>query len=945
MPIEAPTIDPRAAGDVERQVTELLCLDPRLGYQPAAGPGAADPGSALIHIFSRFAGLVIDRLNQAPEKHFLAFLNMLGVQLAPPQPARVPLSFTLAEGATRTAEVPPGAQVAAPPAEGEREAVLFETEEQLVLTPTRLVTVCVRESAADSFGDYSADGAAGSAFPAFTGDHRCPHHLYLAFDDELLLARPTQIALTIPTNDPAPFADLTLAWAYWNGSRWQTLARPDTQQAQLVITDPPLPQPSAVDGRTARWIRAELGSGRTASGAPLRIQAIDAAFTFHGPPERCLADTQPADPNTVFSPFGAKPRTGAAFYLGSPATFARREATVTVTVTLDKEQPAVPSKDLKIVWEVLCRTGWQVAVAGPEDEATKAQFNEAGEAHAVTLTVPPEVAPGSVGGVAGLWLRARIVAGNYGEEARYTPTDVSGMPGHVPVPATFAPPQIIGLRLRWTVPATPQACLAYNDFRYSELAAAGAEQDSTGDARPALYLGFDRILPNQPLTLYVAPALDGSPPSRLVWEYACNEPSGWAIIDLRDETDGLSRRGLLKLIAPADWAPRRDFGQHEERFWLRTRPDTETPPRVELGRIITNTTWARQSRTVRNELLGSSTGQPDQRMHTSARPVLEGQQLDVREPAPIEATRDWSGRPPEGWVQWQAVQDFYASGPHDRHYVLNHLAGEVRFGDGRHGMVPPTGRDNIRMTCYSTGGGRRGNQPPGAIRQFQTAVPYVESVINHEPAAGGADAETVERVKERGPTFLRHRDRAVTAEDFADLACAASPEVAHAQAVAAPGNAAGLVRLVIVPFADIPRPSPSPELVRRVEDYIRQRCAPAVTLEVVGPAWDPVSLEATVVLRPEHYHLAGTLLATIAEELARFLHPLSGGFDGRGWPFGRRPHDSDLYRLLTSVEGVDHVTLLPLAPSNAPAANHAQGQRLVCSGVHTITLKLSRDEA
>ena len=59
----------------------------------------------------------------------------------------------------------------------------------------------------------------------------------------------------------------------------------------------------------------------------------------------------------------------------------------------------------------------------------------------------------------------------------------------------------------------------------------------------------------------------------------------------------------------------------------------------------------------------------------------------------------------EGWIPWEPVSDFGQSGPNSRHYMLDRLTGEIRFGDGRRGMVPPRGGDNIRASRYRTGGG------------------------------------------------------------------------------------------------------------------------------------------------------------------------------------------------------------------------------------------------
>jgi hypothetical protein len=39
----------------------------------------------------------------------------------------------------------------------------------------------------------------------------------------------------------------------------------------------------------------------------------------------------------------------------------------------------------------------------------------------------------------------------------------------------------------------------------------------------------------------------------------------------------------------------------------------------------------------------------------------------------------------------------------------------------------------------------------------------------------------------------------------------------------------------------------------------------------------------------------------------KFVHPLQGGQDGKGWPFGRLLNKSDLMKVVEAVSGVDYV--------------------------------------
>lgn len=86
---------------------------------------------------------------------------------------------------------------------------------------------------------------------------------------------------------------------------------------------------------------------------------------------------------------------------------------------------------------------------------------------------------------------------------------------------------------------------------------------------------------------------------------------------------------------------------------------------------------------------------------------------------------------------------------------------------------------------------------------------------------------------------------------------------------------------------------------------------------VDGPAYTDVYIAATIApglplrakdrLRQE--------IANIA--LYDFFHPLSGGPDGQGWPWGRDVYASEIYQILEGVEGVDHVESLTLSMTPA----------------------------
>lgn len=1054
----APKVDPRSAQDISRQLRKLLA-----GYAPQWMPGAAAEGvpeglsAAMIGIFSRFSEIVIQRLNKTPEKNLLAYLDMLGLSVLPPQPARVPLTFYLTAGSLTDAVVPAGTQVAAKPAEGEKEPVVFETGRELTVVAARLDAALTRDPSRDAYADQSAiiHTPSDAGARVFNAETPLEHILYLGH--ERFLSHPSLKELRIAfrleqaVTKPKP---RQVAWEFWDGARWAEIppkpasakATPGangfvedntaalTKTGEVVLTGLPVVQPTSAGGFAGRWLRVRLTTPippadfeqtdaqaaqlPTVSGvnltARLERPLASAGDDERLPVEAAFSNYAPADASKSFLPFGEKPREGDALYLAQSEAFSAAGATVTLDFGLTRPQTnpatnkAYDTPAVTHTWEFWDGKRWALlftsdsggavkddkgaAVAAgqtPADTTKAFTLNGPGR---VTFTFPAAPARTVVGGVENFWVRVRVSRGDYGKEAYYTlkPKTAATQPDeYTLVPASFTPPTVDALGVGYTVTEAepPDALVAANDFTFEPFGGGEPfEPFKTADDTPvSLYLGFTlpagrRAFPNRVVSLYVGVAdyLGGrqpdvatpASPPRLAWQYS--NGAAWSKLTVFDGTADLTRAGLLEFLAPADFAPRREFGL--DRYWVRVgwaSGQYQFNPRVRS--LILNTVMAAQTLTVRGEVLGSSDASASQKFSTTAAPILAGQRLEVREPdrptaeerARVESeegpdavneTLDETGRPLEIWVRWHEVSDFYGSGVRDRHYVVNHLTGEVQFGDGLNGMIPPRGAGNLRMSLYQTGGGRAGNRPAGAITEMKTTVPYIDGVGNREPAEGGADAESRDSLIDRGPRTIRHRDRGVTAQDYEDLAMMASSEVARVKCYPLQDLAVGfdlkqlkpgVVSLVVVPDSTDARPYPHLELLDTVRSHLERRRAAGVRLVLVGPKYVGVTVRATVV--PEPAAAVSRLEASVVGALSRFLHPLTGGAGGKGWSFGRRPQVSDIYAVIESVADVRYVRRLQLSgtkesegggetPVELEKLPDGQDYFLVHSGEHKIDL-------
>jgi uncharacterized phage protein gp47/JayE len=328
--------------------------------------------------------------------------------------------------------------------------------------------------------------------------------------------------------------------------------------------------------------------------------------------------------------------------------------------------------------------------------------------------------------------------------------------------------------------------------------------------------------------------------------------------------------------------------------------------------------------TVTGELLGTSDGSPNQ-LYALGESHVVGGSISV------------SVTGPGGSTLWHEVRTLATAGPVQRCFIVQRAADgtvSLLFGDGVSGAIPPkgSGLDQVEVhATYRVGGGPQGNVPAGTT--FTSSISALRKVTAPAGGTGGAEAESIAGARELAPRLFRAQDRAVTADDYVELALR-TPGVGKARAVALNWND---VLLYVAPSGRVEQP---PELLRR--DLLAAFEGSRMTtsfLRVLGPEPADIYLKATV--RAEPYFLQDDVHTAVTEATAALI-----AFDAID--FGQSLYLSRLYDALQSLPqvasltvtqfsrtpegGVDADGVIELEPFELARAGYAETIQLVIDG-------------
>jgi len=136
MPLVTPKLDDRHFQDIVDEAKK------RIPYyiEEWTDHNVSDPGVTLIELFAWMTDTILYRVNQVPDLHYVKFMEMLGIQLQEPVPAKAMITFWLSAPLETAVSIGAGTEVASTQTETQP-SIVFTTDNEFSIRPPKLTNL------------------------------------------------------------------------------------------------------------------------------------------------------------------------------------------------------------------------------------------------------------------------------------------------------------------------------------------------------------------------------------------------------------------------------------------------------------------------------------------------------------------------------------------------------------------------------------------------------------------------------------------------------------------------------------------------------------------------------------------------------------------------------------------------------------------------------------
>ncbi len=962
-----PKLDGR---DFDKLLNEVKSLAKEYTPEWNFDENSSDFGVIFAKVFCRMMESTISRYNKTSYNHYLEFLNMLGTQLRHAAPAQGMIVAKVTSGTDGT-YIEKGTQLFAD-ADTEDGMVIYETQDFLSAIDTSIKSIYFTEPSTDFIGlayenfDEDPDKKVGSfrIFDnLFSKNLQC-HEIYFG-DETVFNMSNTDVTFSFYNNLSAKGQELlpgifsdpqNVIWEYYSHKKWSPVDFMEKTENGVRIKFKGTTELFKILDTPSRFIRCRFKripeEGLSVTGIKYKsssdVLAADKLFSD---------DTELSKKD--FFPFGEQYTMYNTFSFSCDEAFTKKGAIIElsahvefVKVKVDFKNPAKKYKFMmsaldfadiepdniqieKVKWEYWNGTGW--AKLTPDDDCeeffkiteTKNISEDKNENKQTERTIkfkcPDNLERISIGSGEGYFIRARV----------------SKMRDQFDFYASYITPYIHDIQIKYNYEG--EGHTLNEVFVRSNLKEHKTELSKSGITTvlekylcdyPAMYICLTEPLVQGMLRIFVD-IEDGihrfNPP--LKWEYLADDNKGgyeWKGIDVVDGTDGFSHSEIITFIGKNNFKETTIFGKTG--YFLRiTNPDgrySETEGMT--GRSIINDIKFNAVKIIQNDTRNpeyfSIAQDEENKVCKLSYPNVSGVSAWIDEFSKIstneqekflkmssefvQAEYDDLGKLEKLWVKWEPVSNIVSYDINDRVYEVDYSKGEVLFGNGRNGKIPPEQYSESIKINYSICNGGKGNINAHKVRDFVNMLPNIDSIYNPSPIMGGVDMETIDNAARRMFGGISGGNRLVSLSDFENSICFNDRNIYKVKCLSHTNEDSetetGVTSIAVLPREFMQGYEKFQGIKNRIWEFLDEK-APATLsgssrLRIFEVGYVETSVSVDVVV--SDFNSYQSVYSGIESKLKEFLNPVSGNFSKKGWKIGEFPRKEFIYNYIKAVPNI-----------------------------------------
>jgi len=954
---ELPKLDNR---DFEKLLKEVKFLASQYTPEWNCDLNSSDFGVVFAKVFCNMMENTISRYNKTLYNYYLTFLNMLGTKLRPAAPA----SGMVVINASRSHKgtyIDKGTRLFAP-ADTEEGMVIYETLDPVTAIETMITAIYFTDGKKDFVGKAYENRKKEkdkviNPFRIFDNvfiENLQTHEIY--FDDltvfdmsstDIVFSFFNELSAIGQAALPEVFADSSNAlWEYFDGKKWKSVDSVEKFNQGVRVKFSSRSEITKILERESRFIRCRF---KKMPEKDLSVTSID----YH-------SISQPMSPDFLFFnetelseddffPFDEEYTMYNRFSIGCNEAFTKKGAKITISAQVQfvkiKTDMKVPGKryksvmnesdfgdmepdDIKIEgvkWEYWNGSGWARLDAGSEGE----KFFEAAQGaeikRALSFTCPEDIKAVSVGSSNGYFIRARI----------------SKMNQRFNFYSNFVSPYIHNLKIDYSYEGSDHkfSSLIVKSNLSTEIVNLSARGVSNILNKylcetPAMYFCLSKPLISGMIRLFIdiEEGIHRFNPT-VKWEYLAKSHRGgseWKHIDVLDATDNFAHSETVTMIGKNDFQESTIFGSTG--YFIRvTNPDKryslgdDIASRPIVNNISFNAVKIVQKDSRPPEYFSIERGE-ENKLCKLSRPNVASVEVWVDEVGnltaseqedflklsedQVQAEYDEMGILEKLWIKWKAVPNLVSYDINDRVYEIDYPKGEILFGDGRKGRIPPEQYNESIKIVYSVCNGTKGNIPEDQIKDFVSTISHVEKASNPSPIMGGVDMETIDSAARRMFSQISGGNRIVSLSDFEESICFNDRNIYKVKCLAhvdEDGHSSiGATSIAVLPRRFMQGYEKFQGIKNRIWKFMDEKApvtlSQSTRLKIFEVGYVETNVSVDVVIRDFNFYQG--VYSNIESRLKEFLNPVRGNFSGKGWEIGQFPRKELIYNYIKVVPNI-----------------------------------------